>query len=418
MKKHITSLLFLLIILNYHSTYSQNLTYHSDIRAIKFAQENWNLGYPIFSEKVPLQLDFDFLGEEQQYLAYRVIHCNADWLPSNISAINYLKNSKNEFYIDNYELSSSTRTLYTHYQIQIPSQDVQLKFSGNYKLQVFKESNPEEILFEQGFMYSENLVNIEGKIVRAIDINNGKTHQRLQFDVKYDKNAFHSPRTNIKAVVSQNFRWDKGSSQLLTPLFIQSNLLRFNYINKQSRFRGNYEFPYFDTSDLVNESYTVKAFDTDKDYIRHSYLYPQKSASRNYFYVKDMNGNFVIKSENTFQTATESDYTWVHFALISEELPTDVFVVGRFNQWQLSSENLMSYDTKLGIYHTAILLKQGVYNYTFVTEDTDSTLVNLLGNFSQTENDYYVFIYYKDERLQADRLIGWQKFNSQTDGEF
>lgn len=418
MKKNIVSLLFCLVILNIHSTYTQGSTLHSNIRTVKFAQEYWELGYPIFSDGVPLQLSFDFLGEKQEYLAYRIIHCNADWKASNISTIDYLQYSKNEFYIDNYELSSGTNTLFTHYKIQIPNEEVQLKLSGNYKIQVFRESNPDEVLLEQNFLYSENLVGIEGNIIRALDINNGKTHQRIQFDVKYDKNSMHYPRANVKAVISQNFRWDKGSTHLLAPLFIQHNTLKFNYINKQNRFRGNYEFLYFDTSDLVNESHTVKAFDTDKNSIIHSYLYPQKSASRNYFYLKDMNGNFVIKSENTFQTDTESDYTWVHFALVSEELPTDVFVVGRFNQWQTSPENIMSYDTNLGIYHTAILLKQGVYNYTFITEDTDGAFVNLLGNFSQTENDYYVFIYYKDERLQADRLIGWRKFNSQTDGEF
>lgn len=407
-----TFLLFILI-LNINTLNGQileTICLNEHIGSVQFSPQGFDLGYPILSQEkqTPLLLEFDLIEPTETALAYRLIHCDANWKKSALLTTDFLENSFNEFYIESYALSSSTQRLYTHYTITISQES--LKLSGNYIVQVFPENNPETTWLQTRFVYAESLLNIVGTVQRAADSRYHQTHQRVQFEVAYDKAKFPHPRTNLKAVVSQNFRWD--NAQILSPLFISPQTLRFTYIDKKGLFAANYEFPYFDSSNILQETHSIRTLEKDENGETHCYLYPNETAANNYFYLKDMNGNFAIKAENTFQTNTEADYIWVHFTLMSKELPSQVFVVGRFNQWQPSASNQLAYDKDLELYHIGLLLKQGVYNYTFVTQETDGDLHNLLGSYSETENDYYIFIYYKDERLQTDRLVGWKRINS------
>lgn len=406
-----TSFILFILILNTEFLNGQILNEifpNENIRSIQFSPQQFDLGYPIFMEEndTPLELTFDLMGDLQPALAYRLIHCNANWEKSSIQTRDYLLNPFNQFYIENYKLSFGTQKLYTHYSAIIDKS--QLKLSGNYIIQVFPEDNPDKLWLQMRFVYSESQISIFGKIDKNTSY---ETHQRIQFDVDYDKAKFPYPRTNITTLVSQNFRWD--NTQTLTPLFISNNLLRFNYVDQKGLFGGNYEFPYFDTSNILQETHTVRTLEQDEEGITHCFLYPTDSAANNYFYIKDMNGNYTIKAENTFQNNTEADYVWVHFTLLNKELPNGAYVVGRFNQWKADEGSQLAYDKELGLYHIGLLLKQGVYNYTFVTKSNDGQLQNLLGSYKETENDYYIFVYYKDEHLQTDRLIGWKRINSE-----
>lgn len=407
-------LLLFIIILNCSLLQAQILEFFAQnhIRSVQFAPKGFELGYPILSADadVPLQLDFDLMGDTQPALAYRLIHCNADWKRSLIHTNDFLEKTSNEFYIENYQLSVGTQKLYTHYKAEINHK--QLKLSGNYIIQIFPENHPKTVWLQMRFVCVESEVNIEGNVTRSATNQTYKTHQRVQFNVNYDKAKFPTPRTNISAMIVQNLRWN--NAQLLKPLFIDNHLLRFNYINKNGLFAGNYEFPYFDTSNIFQKKHSIKTLEQDENGEMHCYLYPNEIAANNYFFQKDMNGNFTIRAENTFQLETEANYAWVHFTFVSDKLPSDVFVVGRFNQWKAEEESKLAYDHTLELYHVGLLLKQGVYNYTFVTREANGKLKNLLGNYSETENDYYIFIYYRDERLQADRAIGWKRLNSEV----
>ncbi|PVX52620.1 uncharacterized protein DUF5103 [Balneicella halophila] len=412
--KHYLLLLFI-IILNTSILNGQVLDdklYKEDIRSIQFSPQGYDLGYPILHSEnsSSLQLTFDLMGDSQPALAYRLIHCDVNWEKSKIQSNDYLVNSFNEFYIENYELSLASQQLYTHYTAIIEKE--QLKLSGNYIIQIFPEDNPEIPWLQLRFVYAESLVDIKGAIEKATNNLMHNTHQRIKFEVEYDKTTFPYPRTNVTALILQNYRWE--SQQTFKPLFIQNNKLKFNYIDNRGLFNGNYEFPFFDTSNILQTSHTIRTLEQDDEGVTHCYLYPNKTASNNYFYSKDMNGNYAIQAENTYETNIEADYVWVHFTLISEELPNKAYVVGRFNQWKADETSELIYDGELRLYHVGLFLKQGVYNYTFVTKDSTGKQINLLGNYSETENDYYIFIYYKDERLQTDKLIGWKRLNSEN----
>ena len=66
------------------------------------------------------------------------------------------------------------------------------------------------------------------------------------------------------------------------------------------------------------------------------------------------------------------------------------------------------------LYRTAILLKQGFYNYKYVVVDQDATIDEgaISGNFYQTENNYKVLVYYRDLGARYDKIIGFGEANS------
>ena len=123
-----------------------------------------------------------------------------------------------------------------------------------------------------------------------------------------------------------------------------------------------------------------------------------------------MNGNFSVRILGRDSHHLEADYSWVHFSLKSlEDLDNkDVYVSGTFNDWQLNSSNKMVYNEETGLYEKAILLKQGFYNYQYLTKSKNNKLSNydIDGSFYQTENDYTVLIYYKRMGSRYTQVIG------------
>ncbi len=63
------------------------------VKTVQLYREGWPMSYPVIrlSEDVPLILEFDDLSEEQPSFMYRIIHCNADWTPSDLSEQEYLE---------------------------------------------------------------------------------------------------------------------------------------------------------------------------------------------------------------------------------------------------------------------------------------------------------------------------------------
>ena len=69
-------------------------------------QENWNL-------------QFDDLSLQSTSFSLRIIHCQADWKPSNLSEIEYLEQF-NDIPLRNTASSMGTKIPYQHFQINLP----------------------------------------------------------------------------------------------------------------------------------------------------------------------------------------------------------------------------------------------------------------------------------------------------------
>ena len=108
----------------------------------------------------------------------------------------------------------------------------------------------------------------------------------------------------------------------------------------------------------------------------------------------------------------------VHFSFDAPKITTkEIYVYGAFNNFETSSENKMKFNNTTKRYEASILLKQGFYNYTFVTKDKNNAIntYELNGSFYQTENEYKVLVYYKafGENYQRVFGVGSAKINSE-----
>jgi hypothetical protein len=129
----------------------------------------------------------------------------------------------------------------------------------------------------------------------------------------------------------------------------------------------------------------------------------------------------VIRSIDAEDSTTEADYSWVHFSIeVVEELQDkDIYVYGNFNNYLLLDENKMIFNPKTYTYETQILLKQGFYNYNYVTldENDEMSTTEINGSFDETENEYILLVYYSKFGSNYDRVIGLGRASSRKMGQ-
>ena len=79
----------------------------------------------------------------------------------------------------------------------------------------------------------------------------------------------------------------------------------------------------------------------------------------------------------------------------------------------------MKFNTEKGIYETSLFLKQGYYDYCYVSIDATSNkripIFNFTeGNYWESENEYTILVYYRPLAGRADELVGYTRVNSLT----
>jgi len=78
----------------------------------------------------------------------------------------------------------------------------------------------------------------------------------------------------------------------------------------------------------------------------------------------------------------------------------------------------MTFNPETGGCEGTVFLKQGYYNYNYVTMDAKEkypnrfSFANTEGNFNSTENNYTVLVYYRAFGARWDELIGYAQLNS------
>ena len=85
-----------------------------------------------------LQFSFDEMSHTYHRYIYRITHCRADWSPTELFDIDFL-DGFNEMPIEEWENSVNTTLLYTNYTFTIPNEDVYLKLSGNYIVEIIDD---------------------------------------------------------------------------------------------------------------------------------------------------------------------------------------------------------------------------------------------------------------------------------------
>ena len=127
--------------------------------------------------------------------------------------------------------------------------------------------------------------------------------------------------------------------------------------------------------------------------------------------------NFLITALDTDIVSIEADYTVIHFSLQYPEMldSNSIHVYGNFNGFAINDSTKLNYNSNSGFYETTLTLKQGFYNYQYVTKNKQGIISNydIDGSFYETENDYTVLVYFKKFGSRYTEVIGVGYGNSE-----
>lgn len=384
-----------------------------NIKTVSFTQGSENV-LPYFKLNDVFTLAFDDLfGNEANYY-YSLTHCNYNWTPSSQLTVNdYIDGFDNQR-IQIYENSFNTLQIYSRYTLTFPNKFTRILLTGNYMLTILNEDR--EVVFSRRFIVYQDQVAVPVQVKRARDMENIQQAHNLDFAIKTNAFVFQSPLQNVKVALFQNGRFDNAIYNV-KPQYTIGNDLIYKY-NKETQFWAGNEYLYFDNKDVRNAVNNILRI-TAKD-VYETILYTNEArGNKPYTFFPDINGNFVVNNINlsVSNQNLESDYTWVFFKLSAPGYfgKNNIYINGMFNNYAKTDEYKMDYDEKTATYSKAIMMKQGFSNYMYVIADKagrvdDQNAVD--GNFFQTENNYDIFVYYRENNERYDRVVGRGTANS------
>ncbi len=367
---------------------------------------------PIVQLGEKLLLTFDDLNADEHTYSYRIDHCELDWSISALSPSEFIDGFA-EDRIRDYENSFNTLQPYTNYSVIIPNETTKLTISGNYLISVLNDDN--KVVFNRRFVVYEPKVTVGVAVFKSRDISYINTKQAVEFTVNTPNLLINNPSEEIIPVILQNNNWQNAIVGL-KPQFFRGNQLLYKY-NKETSFWAGNEFLYFDSKSIRNSSLNIAKVELGSD-LYHTYLFTdEERRNQPYTLAPDVNGNFVIRTLTGENNNTDADYSWVYFSLKSSQNleGKEVYVNGNFNNWRLNKDNKLTYNEPLDLYEAKLLLKQGFYNYQYVTKSSAGKISthDIDGSFYQTENDYTVLVYYKKFGSRYTKLIGVGYGNSE-----
>jgi len=405
MLKKSFSLCFLLLSLLSFSQAEVEVPAPFNIKTISFVQNGQNT-IPVFQLNDPFQLQFDDLyGNEANYY-YTITHCDYDWKPSQLSRNEYLSGFDDQR-IQDYTNSFNTLQMYSHYRLTLPNRQTQLRVSGNYVLKILNEDK--DVVFSKKFIVYENLVSVPVQVRRARNLTVFNQKQNLDFAIKSATITFQSPLTNVKVLLMQNGRFDNAITNI-KPQYTIGNDLIYKY-DAETQFWGGNEFLFFENKNIRAANNSIAAIDS-RGGLYNAHLYTNEArANKPYTYFPDIDGNYLIQKIAAENNDVEADYSWIFFTLSAPNYfgKGTIYVNGMFNNYALTDENKMDYNAEKGLYEKAIMIKQGFTNFQYVIGDSAKKIDEenaIDGNFFQTENNYFVLVYYKENNQRYDRIIG------------
>ena len=407
---------FLLLLLS-ASGFAQLLTEFTppaNIKSVLFYVNEQTTSLPILPINKSITLRFDDLNADDSTYYYTVERANADWEKSDLFQADYM-DGYDDIRIRDFSYSVGTLQSYIQYRLELPNTQTRLKKSGNYVLKIWDDAR--NLILQKRFVIVDEAISIGLRVKRAQDLDTFQSHQSVQMSLITDGLNLRVPEEQLRVFVAQNQQWQTWRSAGKAT-YTLGNKLEFNY-KPETLFAAGNEYHFFETQDIRGGGGNVAYVLRDDVFV--SVLAPQwVRAGRPYTYAPDINGDFRI---NTFQGVnphTESDYTKVVFSLFAEDFLFDAahYVVGDFNQHIKSDENKLRYNAETERFETTLLLKQGIYNYKFVSTDYEGNSYNNLisGSYWPTENTYWAFVYYRPIGARCDELIAVGSSNSKDIG--
>lgn len=361
-----------------------------------------------------LVLRFDDLGENFREMNYEFEHCTFDWKPSELDKYDFQEGYDTDIITD-YRQSFNTITPYTNYFLEFPNDRIDLKQSGNYIVRVYADGNKDNVMLTARFMVVETASTISANIQLSRNVSNRDYDQEVDVGVNLNRLESLNPYAEIELVVVQNQRWDNAKYGV-KPSFSNGQELIYNY-QDQLTFHGINEFRFLDGKSVKYRSEQVAEVIMKEDGY-HIIMAPDISrAFKKYSIEQDINGKLLIQNDEMYDAHTEADYINVYFTMPVDALlgTGKMYLFGQLSNWNITEAFELEFNLEVSAYQLHKVLKQGYYNYLYLWQPTGTsspTTDYTEGNHSETENDYEVYVYFKDNRCFCHRLVGYKLFNS------
>lgn len=370
-----------------------------------------------------VSITFDHFSHDYHRFIYKIVHCNADWTPSDLFEVDYM-DGFNGLPIEDYENSLNTTMLYTHYHLDLPNDEVQFKASGNYRVEIYLDEDNvdenedvdenDEVSLSSPvavacFRIVEPRMALQATVTSNTDIDTNLSHQQVSFTVGYNTSEVVDPATEIKPYIYQNSRTDNCVS-LVKPTYSTPGRLEYTH-NKALIFPAGNEYRRFE---IVNVHYATQGVDKISFFAPyyHATLYPD-APRRNYSYDEDHDGRYLIRYNLADDSAIEADYLFVHFRLdMPRRTGGNFYLSGEFTYNDFTPAYQATYNEADQAYEATLMLKQGAYDFLYLwVPDGTSTgqTAPAEGNFYEAENEYQVYIYHRPFGGRYDRLVAAQQ---------
>ena len=399
-RKYLAILLLLFTVL---PTQAGNKIYTPRIKSLtSIVNGDWqNRPIMTLNSSDEMVIGFDELSHTYHRMTYHLEHCEADWSTSeDIFESDWLQGF-NDNPIEDYQNSINTTVLYTHYELTIPNERCQLKMSGNYRLTVYDEDDADEKVLEVEFYVVDSQMTIGMELTTNTDIDHNDKHQQLSMSVAYNHLRITNLEEQIHTVVMQNWREEEARHNI-RPNFISHKGLQWEH-NRELIFNGGNEYHKYEVLDVSHPTMGIERISWDgKSY--QAYPFPAV-VRRNYLTDVDADGAFCIRNSDRRESDYTCDYVWVNYELQST-YQGDIYINGQWTTDADKEKYKMRYDGTRQAYYTAILQKQGYYNYQYLTDKGDIPLSE--GNFYETSNRYQMLVYYKEVGGRTWQLVGYK----------
>ena len=414
MNKHLFYLYTAILLLTCDTVHAQsNKVYHSMIHTLQTTvNDDW-----LHDDVITLgtedwvSISFDHFTHDYHRFVYKIVHCNADWTPSDLFEVDYMDGFNNQP-IEDYANSLNTTMLYTHYHLDLPNDDIQFKASGNYRIEIYLDEEGHE---DEGpvavacFRIVEPLVTLSTTVTSNTDIDTNLSHQQVAFTVSYNGLNVVDPNTEFKPYVYQNSRTDNCVGPV-KPTYVNPGRLEYVH-NRALIFPAGNEYRRFE---VINMHYATQGVDKISFFAPyyHATLYPDVPR-RNYSFDQDHDGRYLIRYNQAEDSSTEADYLFVHYRLdMPRRTGGQFYLSGEFTYNDFTPAYQVTYDETAQAYEATVMLKQGAYDFLYLWVPDGTTIGQTgpaEGNFYEAENEYQVYIYHRPFGGRYDRLVAAQQ---------
>lgn len=372
-------------------------------KSLQVLDPNNLLGQPIIrpnNAASSVTISFDELADDSRFLRYRLVHCDADWRRSqSVSELDYLSGF-NIAEVTDFALSEQTLTNYVHYSITLPNEQMSPLLSGNYLVEVFDEDAPDRTLLQARFMVDEAIAGMSVDVTSRTDVDNNSRHQQLTVRADLESAKIENPFNDLRLIIIPNGRIADAHT-LRHPLQVTHNTVIYDH-QKELIFPAGNEYRRFDIANVRYPGMGVSSIDFIEPYYNAMLKTDRPRVSDGYVYDQTQAGRFFPAEIYSTEPEINADYVLTFFTLEMPRLNEDVFLDGDFVLRKRDSDSRMIYDSTHGAYIKSLLLKQGMYNYQYVTS---SGLNPIEGDKYETANEYLVLLYYCPPDARYDRLI-------------